>query len=226
METFIKVSLIIHIISGSLALLVGLGSILFRNKVKVHKKFGIVYFYCMTLVFITAVYISAIKQNIFLFCVAFFTYYACLTAYRSLKLKRLHIDQKPTTWDWAIEVLFGFMHVCFVVFSVVLFTIGHADLGVISAVFGILGVRGNIDTIKRLRGKFEYKNYWLLAHIGGMLGSYIGAITAFFVNNNARFIHLPNMAAWLGPTALIVPLIIIELKRHKKKAGKFDAVAK
>jgi hypothetical protein len=67
-----------------------------------------------------------------------------------------------------------------------------------------------------LRGKSKHKNYWLLAHIGGMLGSYIGAFTAFFVNNNARWIHLPEIIAWLGPTVFITPLIIFELRKYKK----------
>jgi hypothetical protein len=226
MELFIKISLIIHITAGMISLLSGLLAIFFRNKVKIHKKFGMVYFYGMTVVFITAVYISVYRHNIFLFCVAFFTYYSCLTAYRALKLKRLHIDQKPTRWDWAIEIFFGSMHVGFVIFAVFIFIKGNIAFGIISGVFGILGLRGNQDTVRRLRGKLEYRNYWLLAHIGGMLGSYIGAVTAFFVNNNARFIHLPDLAAWLGPAALIVPLIIIEIKRHQKKAGKFEPAVK
>ena len=222
MELFIDISLIIHVVFGSIALLTGLCAILFRNKVKIHKKFGIIYFYAMTVVFVTAVYISVLHGNIFLFCVAFFSYYSCLSAYRALRLKRLHLDQKATKFDWAIEAFFGFMHVSFVVFAVFVLIKGNATFGTISLIFGVIGLRGNWDTIQRLRGKLEYRNYWLLAHIGGMLGSYIGAFTAFFVNNNSRFIHLPDIVAWIGPTVFIVPLIIYEVNNHKKKAGKFE----
>jgi uncharacterized membrane protein len=222
MSTFINASLLVHVSVGCIALLSGLGAILFRNKVKIHKKFGIVYFYSMTAVFITAVYISVFKGNVFLFCVAFFTYYSCLTAFRSLKLKRLHVDQKPGTMDWAIEGFFGMMHVGFVVFAIYIFTQGNTAFGIIAGIFGIIGLRGNQLNIKRLRGNLKYRNYWLLAHIGGMLGSYIGAVTAFFVNNNNRFIHLPDLVAWLGPAVFIAPLIFYELNRHQKKAGKFD----
>jgi hypothetical protein len=80
-------------------------------------------------------------------------------------------------------------------------------------------LRGNQNTINRFRKKLVYKNYWLLAHISGMLGSYIGAITAFTVNNS-RNIPLPNIVLWLGPTVFLVPLIIYELRRHQKKVGK------
>lgn len=226
MSLFIKISLVIHVAAGIVSLLSGLAAIIFRNKVKIHKKFGIVYFYAMTVVFITAVYVSVFRGNVFLFCVAFFTYYSCLTAYRALRLKKLHLDQKPTKLDWAIEAFFGFMHVSFVVFAVFILVKGNIPFGIISLVFGIVGLRGNLDTTKRLRGRVEYRNYWLLAHIGGMCGSYIGAITAFFVNNNNRFFHLPEVVAWLGPTVFIVPLLIYEVNKHKKKAGKFEIIAK
>lgn len=217
MENFIRYSIFVHVLAGCIALITGLVSILLRNNVKRHKKAGIIYFYAMTVVFVTAAYVSVYKQNIFLLCVAFFTYYACLTAYRALKLKRLHLDQKPGIIDWSIEVFFGLMHVSFLAFALLLLKKGHTEVGIVSLVFGVFGLRGNYITIHRLCGKSKHKNYWLLAHIGGMLGSYIGAITAFFVNNNARWIHLPEIVAWLGPTALITPLIIFELRKYKSK---------
>jgi hypothetical protein len=219
METFINVSLIIHITAGCLALLAGLLAIIFRNDTRTHRPFGKVYFWCMTIIFITAMYISVYRKNIFLFCVAFFTYYACLTAFRSLKLKNIHKGQKPKTIDWIIEIVFGTMHVAFVAFGIYLLNDQNKEFGVICTVFGVLGLRGNYLSIKRLRGYIDYSNYWLLVHLGGMLGSYIGAITAFLVNNN-RWIHMPNLIAWLGPTVLLVPLIIYEIKRVKKK-GRF-----
>ncbi len=224
METFFFYVLIVHIAAGTLSLLSGLGAIIFRNKVKTHRPFGKVYFWSMTVIFISAVYMSIVHQNIFLFCVSFFTYYSCLTAFRALKLKKLHIDQDPTWVDWAIEVFFGLMHVGFVVFATLLLLQGkYTSFGFISLIFGLIGLNGNRSTIKRLRKKLTFKNYWLLAHIGGMLGSYIGAITAFVVNNS-RVIPLPNLVLWLGPACLIVPLIIYEVKKHEKKAGKFAPV--
>lgn len=212
--------LILHIIAGSLALLSGLFAIIFRNKVKIHKPIGKVYFWAMTVIFVSAIYMSIAHTNVFLFCVAFFTYYACLTAYRSLKLKKLHLDQKPSKFDWTIEIFFGFMHVSFIAVAIYFLISGNTALGIISLVFGVLGVRGNYFTLQRFRKKLVYKNYWLLAHIGGMLGSYIGAITAFTVNNE-KWIQAPGIVLWLGPTVFLVPLIIYEIKKHEKKAGKF-----
>ncbi len=215
-----KIILILHIIAGSLALLSGLFAIIFRNKVKIHKPIGMIYFWAMTVIFVSAIYMSIAHENVFLFCVAFFTYYACLTAYRSLKLKKLHLDQKPTNFDWAIEIFFGFMHISFIGLAIYFLIKGSSTIGIISLVFGILGIRGNYFTLQRFRKKLVYKNYWLLAHISGMLGSYIGAITAFTVNNE-KWIQAPGIVLWLGPTVFLVPLIIYEIRKHEKKAGKF-----
>lgn len=220
METFFFYVLIVHIVAGTTSLLSGLLAIIFRNKVKIHKPIGKVYFWSMTIIFLTAVYMSVVHSNIFLFCVAFFTYYACITAYRSLKLKKLHIDQKPHWFDWVLEVFFGLMNIGFVIFALILLLGPNTSFGIISLAFGLLGVRGNYITIRRLRKKLIYKNYWLLAHIGGMAGSYIGAITAFVVNNS-KVIPLPNIVLWLGPAAFLIPLIVFEIKKHQNRAGKF-----
>jgi hypothetical protein len=221
MQQLILISKIVHIAAGTLALLSGLLAIVFRNKVKTHRPFGRIYFWAMTIIFFTATYISVVKVNIFLFCVGFFTYYSCLTAFRSLKLKQLHKGQKVPAFDWAVELFFGAMHVGFVIFGALLLRGENASFGIISLVFGVIGLWSNYSNVQRLRKNLRYKNYWLLAHIGGMLGSYIGAITAFLVNNN-KWIHAPNLIVWLGPTAFLVPLIFFEIKKHKAKAGKFE----
>ena len=220
MKTFMHISLIIHIICGCIALLSGLGAIIFRNKVKIHKPFGKTYFWSMTVIFVTAFYLSLYTQNWFLLFISVFTYYSTITGYRALKLKKLHMGQNPSKFDWAIEILFGLMNCVFIAFSVWLLFNNDVSFGIISLVFGIIGIRGNTATIKRLRKKLSFKNYWLLAHIGGMMGSYIGAVTTFVVNNN-KWIHAPAIVVWLGPAAFLVPLIIYEINKHEKKAGKF-----
>ncbi len=211
---------IIHISAGAMALISGLFAILFRKRVNIHKPIGRIYFWSMTVIFTSAIYMAFVKFNVFLFCVAFFTYYACLTAYRAVRLKRLHLDQEPDKLDWIIEAFFGSMHLAFVVFALYQLHNGQRSLGIVSLVFGIFGLQGNYSTIKRLRKRLAFKNYWLLAHISGMLGSYIGAITAFTVNNYER-IPLPSIALWLGPTVLIAPFIVYEIKTNQNKAGRF-----
>lgn len=221
MESFVLTSRIIHVLAGSFALISGILAIIFRNKLKFHKPVGKIYFWSMTVIFFTSTFMSLYKNNMFLLCIGFFTYYSCITAYRSLKLKKLHVDQSPSNFDWFIEIVFGLVHIGFVCFAVYLLLYQKTTFGIISLVFGLIGLRGNQTTINRFRKKIIYKNYWLLAHIGGMLGSYIGALTAFLVNNN-HVVPLPPIALWLGPTVFLAPLIAYELNKQKKKSFKID----
>jgi hypothetical protein len=221
MEVFIRISLIIHVIAGSLALLSGLGAIILRNKVKLHKPFGKFYFWCMTVVFVTALYVSVYRQNYFLLFIAIFAYYSCLTAFRSLQLKKLHMGQKPLRIDWIIEGLNGTANVGLIVLGIILLTQGEMQWTIITVSFGLLGLRSGFTNIRRLRGKVSHSNYWLLTHIGGMLGSYLGAITAFLVNNN-RWMGMPQVVAWLAPTVILVPFIFYEVGRHKKLGKKLS----
>lgn len=79
---------------------------------------------------------------------------------------------------------------------------------------GLYGVIRN--TLSFLNGPKETM-YWLKKHIGNMLGSYIGAITAFVVNQS-EYIPLPPIVLWLGPTVVIVPMIVTELKKIKTQS--------
>lgn len=215
MQTTYTLIKIIHIAAGALALLSGFAAILFRKNLKRHRPIGKFYFWCMTLIFITAIPMALYKFNLFLFFVAVFTYHATTTAYRALKLKKLHEGQKPLQLDWIIEIVNVLTNSSLIIFGMYYMLYYDWQVGVISIVFGLIGLRNSQSNYKRLSGKVSGKNYWLIAHIGGMLGSYIGAITAFTVNNN-RWMGLPDVLAWLGPTIILVPFIIYETGKYNK----------
>lgn len=215
MTTLILILKIIHIAAGGFALLSGLTAILLRKNVKRHKPMGKFYFWCMSIIFITSIPMALYKFNLFLFFINVFTYHAAITAFRSLKLKELHLGQKPLPLDWTIEGINIAANLGLIAVGIYYGINFSLEGGIIAGVFGLGGLRNSYANIKRLRGKIIYKNYWLMSHIGGMLGSYIGAITAFIVNNN-RWMHLPEIVAWLGPTLLLVPLMIREINVFKK----------
>ncbi|HQQ94531.1 MAG TPA: hypothetical protein PLQ93_08245 [Bacteroidia bacterium] len=203
----------LHITAGTVALCCGCLAILTRSRTSIHRPFGTAYFWSMTCIFASAVYMAVVKYNVFLFCVSFFTYYSCLSAYRALRLKKLHLNQKPETFDWLIELFFGSMHLLISGFAVYQMFRHEYTLAMISGFFGIIGIRGNWNTLNRFSKKPENKSHWLKAHIGGMLGSYIGTITAFTVNNAGR-IPLPDIILWLGPTVLLLPFMILEIRKQ------------
>ena len=215
MESIFFYVRLLHIILGSVALLTGFLAIVFRNRTKIHKPIGKIYVYAMTVIYFSALFMSIYHRNIFLFFIANFTYFMCITAYRSLNLKGILQGQKIPLLDKIIEVFFFLLHLSFVAIGVYALMQKNTDAAILCFVFGGIGLRLNYNNLNRFRGKIKFKNYWLLDHIGNMLGSYIGAITAFLVNNNI-WLKLPTVLSWLLPTILLVPLIIVELRKHKK----------
>lgn len=83
-------------------------------------------------------------------------------------------------------------------------------IGVFSYALALLGY---------LSSKSRWKN-WLGSHIGGMLGSYIGIVTATIVVNVPKipFLNeLPPLLFWLLPTIIGTPLIFRVGKKYKPK---------
>jgi hypothetical protein len=63
---------------------------------------------------------------------------------------------------------------------------------------------------------------WLQHHIRGMLGSYIGAVTALLVNvgDSIPLLHkLPALSYWFLPTIVDSALIYVVTRRYRKNAS-------
>ncbi len=214
MEQIFRVTIIIHVLAGIGALIFGALAIILKKNTPKHKPVGRFYFYCMTTIFVTGVFLSVCKGLLFLFFIAIFTYYSTIIAYRALRLKNLHNGQKPAKIDWIVEVVAGTTFIGLIIFAVHYY-IQHRDMNaLIPLTFGSFGLWGVIKNTQRLLSKPKETLYWLKMHIGNMLGSYIGAITAFVVNQ-AEHIPLPQIVLWLGPAAILVPIIVVELKKVK-----------
>jgi uncharacterized membrane protein len=214
MEKTISIMLFIHVVAATGALISGALAIILKRNTPKHKPVGKFYFWCMTIVFITATFISVVKRHQFLFLIGIFTYYSTVIAYRALKLKNLHNGQKPHFIDWLIEAIAGITFLGMVAFAVIVYFQTKSFEAIIPFVFGVLGTYGVYRNIlKYIHGQTETM-YWLKKHIGNMCGSYIGAITAFTVNQSDH-IPLSPIILWLGPTLIITPIIVFELKKIK-----------
>lgn len=98
-----------------------------------------------------------------------------------------------------------------IVFALLTETRGSTYIIFVFAGLGLLGVYRNSQLI--FKGPKE-SNYWLKMHIGQMMGSYIGAMTAFLVNQTDN-IPIHPLFLWFGPTVLMVPIIVMELRKVK-----------
>lgn len=216
MEQLFKPIIFIHVLAGIGALIFGALAIILKRNTPKHKPVGRIYFWCMTVIFVTGVYLSVFKGQLFLFFIAIFTYYATLTAYRALRLKKLHKGQKPLKIDWIIELMASLTFLGLIVFAIYFYFKNNSLDAIIPLTFGVLGLIGVYKNIIRFIKGPKETMFWLKIHIGNMCGSYIGAITAFVVNQS-KHIPVSPIILWLGPTVIIVPIIMVELKKIKSE---------
>lgn len=213
MKHIITIFLIIHVIAGTGALLSGAGAILLKKQTTRHKPIGKIYFWCMTFIFITGVFLSIVKGLLFLFFISIFTYYATITAYRALKFKN---SGKPGIFDWGVEFFAALTFVGLIVMGFWYYFKFKTNEAIIPLAFGSLGVIGVYRNVRNFIKIPDERHFWLKKHIGNMLGSYIGAITAFVVNQSEH-IPLNPILLWLGPTIVLMPVIIAETRKLDKK---------
>ncbi len=216
MEQFLKILVIIHVAAGSGALLFGAIAFALRKNTPKHKPIGKIYFWCMTVVFITAMIVSVAKSLLFLFLIGIFSYYSTIIAYRSLRLKNLHDGQKPLKTDWFIEILAGLTFLGMVALGILVLVKKGNMGGLVPLIFGLFGLLSVRSNIKLFTQKPKETLYWLKKHIGHMMGSYIGAFTAFLVNQTDH-IPLPPTLLWFLPALIIVPVMRMEMKKVKSK---------
>lgn len=168
----------------------------------------------MSIIFVSSLILSLYKGNVFLFYIGVFSYYITITAYRALKLKKHRQGDSVKKLNWLIEIISCVVFILMVAFAVYIFIKTQNLAAIIPLSFGLIGLSGVRSNIRFFRRGPKEKLEWLKIHLGNMMGSYIGAFTAFLVNQS-EYIPVNQIVLWLGPTLMIVPLIILELRKIK-----------
>jgi uncharacterized membrane protein len=215
MDTLFNTFLVLHILGGAAGLITGTINIINKKGDKTHKRSGNVFFYAMLIAGFSALVLSAIHPNHFLFIVGVFTIYMTATGKRYLFFKQT--EKKPRILDWALAFGMLLAAVVFIILGSVRLA-NSENFGIVFIVFGIIGIRFFRTDLANYRGKSTIKNYWLTGHLQRMTGSYAAAMTAFLVVNGKYMpAIIPSVAVWLLPTAVLVPLIIKWTRKYKKE---------
>lgn len=205
---------LVHIASGVLALLAGFGAIVTRPKgADLHRKAGRVYVYAMALALGTAVPLSLVRESLFLLLIAVFTAYTVFTGYRVLSRKRPSAGE-ASPLDRTVHWTMGVAGVVMVGYGAGSMVVGSVSLNPVLVLFGGLGVwmaRGELTAIDEPPSD---PRAWFFNHIGFMGGAYIATVTAALAVNLSQ---VPTLVAWLGPTAIGVPLIELTTRKYRRR---------
>jgi hypothetical protein len=227
MKTFLTLILYLHIAAGFIALVTGLIPMFSKKGGKTHILWGMVYFWAMFVVALTALLRFKLQLNlIFLAGIAVFSFYNTFTGVRLTQRKDV---LKPSFLDYfasILAILSAFMMLYFAYYA---FKIENVFFSVLFPIFGIFVFILAFEDLRIFMGKKMIDNtdkpvpvrYWFQNHISRMGGSYIATVTAFLVVNNPPFI--PGLVAWLAP-GVIGGIIISFVRRSYHK--KYEKVAK
>lgn len=218
-----------HVVAGVTTLISGLLAAFFGKKGgKLHRQVGLVFYWSMFWIFISALLIiSFVRFSAFLLVIAVFSWYMTFSGVRVLKLKKTMMA-KPVDWTAAIITLLSGLFFIGMGFSYQLKAEWSSVVGYLCFFFGIFTAQTAWENIKGFRrGANQEKMWWWFAHMNSMCGALIASITAFTVQNGEIF-KLPSEMMWLPwvvPTIIGSPLIAYSMNKYRKKfkVGKYAA---
>ncbi|MES2388860.1 MAG: hypothetical protein V4543_12735 [Bacteroidota bacterium] len=206
----------LHIIAGTLALVIGAIPIIVPKGKPIHKVAGKVFLYLMFAAAVSGAVLGIVVGNMLLIFIGLFSFYLTYTGYRALKLRRLVPDFRITGLD-AVYIPFSMLT------GLLMFSLGLIDgtltyrLNPVMLIFGaFMFLNAGLDIRNYFRWKAgskikeqyaEIRCAMMRMHIGRSIGSYIAAMTAFFVVNRV-FPQEVYYANWFLPSVLFVPVII------------------
>ena len=194
-----QILLPIHILAGTIALLCAALAVSSEKGKKLHVLSGRTYFWCMVAIFLTAIPMSIITSNIFLFLIAIFSFYLAFAGMRFARNRK----GVATTLDWIIVSLMILSGVGMWILAAIYFTNNNSQY-IPLLVFGFIAIALGYADFKSHKNKTAIGKERLSRHLTNMLGGTIAVITAVLAVN----VDLePAWVWWVFPTALITPVI-------------------
>jgi hypothetical protein len=191
--------LVIHVLAGTVALLCSAIAVSSQKGKKLHVLSGRTYFWCMVGIFLTAIPMSIINSNIFLFLIAIFSFYLAFSGMRFAKNRK----GIATTIDWIAVSLMILSGLGMWVLAVIYFINDNFQY-ITLLVFGFIALALGYGDYISHKNKAAIGKERIAKHLTNMMAGTIAVITAVLVVNvNIE----PIWIWWLLPTAVITPII-------------------
>jgi uncharacterized membrane protein len=196
----IQTTLFLHILAGVAALAAAGIAVGSAKGGRLHRRAGNIYTLAMLVTGLSALVLSVMEPNPFLFAVGIFSLYLVFTGWRAAMVR----DGRPRLPDHAGGAVMALAGVGMLGWGGQGMLSGSGAQPVILLVFGSIGLTMALaDWRDWARGPVVGKPR-IARHLGRMLGGTIATVTAAGVVNLG---FLPDLVVWLGPTVIITPVI-------------------
>ena len=190
----------IHILAGTIALLAAVFAICSEKGKKIHINAGRTYYWGMAGIFLTALPMSIITSNIFLFLIAFFSFYLAFAGRRFAQNRK----GIASTVDWIAVGLMITAGLGMWVLAV-FYSIENNSQYITLSVFGFIAIVLGYTDFKTYKQQEATGKKRIARHLTNMLAGTIAVVTAVLVVNVDME---PQWLPWVLPTLLITPVII------------------
>ena len=194
-----QILLPIHILAGTIALLCAALAVSSEKGKRLHVLSGRAYFWGMATIFLTAIPMSIISSNIFLFLIAIFSFYLAFSGMRFARNRK----GTATTLDWIAVSLTILSGLGMLILSAIFFSNDDSQYKVL-LVFGFLAITLGYGDFKSYKNNTATGKERISRHLSNMMGGTIAVITAVLVVN-PPFEY--EWVWWALPTVLITPVI-------------------
>jgi len=189
----------IHILAGTIALLFAALAVSSEKGKKLHVLSGRAYFWSMVGIFLTAIPMSIINSNLFLFLIAIFSFYLAFAGMRFAKNRK----GIATTIDWIAVILMILSGLGMWALAVIYFINDNSQY-ITLLVFGFIALALGYGDYRSHKNKTAIGKERIAKHLTNMMAGTIAVVTAVLVVNvNIE----PIWIWWLLPTAVITPII-------------------
>jgi uncharacterized membrane protein len=196
----IQTTLFLHILAGAAALAAAGVAVGSAKGGRLHRRAGNIYTLAMLTTGLSALMLAVADPNPFLFAVGIFSLYLVFTGWRAAMVR----DGRPRKLDHAGGAVMALTGLGMLGWGAQGVLAGNGAAPVILLAFGSIGLTMALaDWRDWARGPVTGKER-IARHLGRMLGGTIATITAAGVVNLG---FLPDLVVWLGPTAIITPVI-------------------
>ena len=189
----------IHILAGIIALFCAVLAVISKKGKRFHILSGIAYFWSMVVIFITAIPMSIIGGNIFLFLIAVFSFYLAFAGMRFARNR----DGIATTLDWVAIGLMILSGLGMLILAAVYFLNNNSQY-IVLIVFGLISITLGSADFRSYKNNSATGKERISRHLTNMMGGTIAVITAVLVVNPP---FEPEWIWWIFPTILITPII-------------------
>ena len=189
----------IHILAGIIALLAAAFAIYSEKGKKIHITAGRTYYWGMAGIFLTALPMSIITSNVFLFLIAFFSFYLAFAGRRFAQNRK----GIASIVDWIAVGLMIAAGLGMWVLAL-FYHMENNSQYITLTVFGFIAIALGYTDYKTYKQQEATGKKRIARHLTNMLAGTIAVVTAVLVVN----VDIePQWLPWILPTVILVPVI-------------------